>query len=107
MSGKARLTWDLMGLDRESGAEHGVESGTYVVDGADNLLARVIDDNAEDMLAAGPTLAEALRPFAEEGADLTDLICHRGLTTPEECTRCRQVLAARAALKTAGVAHAG
>lgn len=47
------------------------------------------------------TLVEALKPFSEHGTDLANLMCHKGLTTPENCGRCKNVLAARAAIKAA------
>lgn len=52
---------------------------------------------------AAPELINALTPFAEIGANLTDLLCHRGLVGPEKCSRCGPVLFARAALRSAGV----
>ena len=61
-------------------------------------------DNANFVVRAvnsHQALVDALEPFAEEGADLTNAPCHRGLTTAENCGRCGKALRARAALKLA------
>lgn len=47
--------------------------------------------------AALHDLAEALRPFAEQGVSDDDP-CHRGLVAKEACARCGPILAARKAL---------
>lgn len=44
-------------------------------------------------------LREALLPFAEIGADMTNYHCHFGLCSPEKCGRCSRALKAQAALK--------
>jgi len=44
-------------------------------------------------------LARALEVFAERGQDLTRRMCHHGLCTASECSRCRNVMQARIALE--------
>src|SRR5260221_3091254 len=45
-------------------------------------------------------LVSALLPFASEHV-AEDGLCHKGLCTKEECSRCSQILAARAAIEAA------
>ena len=53
------------------------------------------------LIAASPELYEALAPFAEDGADLTNAQCHLGICRDWECGRCSKVIAARNALRRA------
>lgn len=43
-------------------------------------------------------LEAALLLFAEHEQDLTDRICHKGLTEPSRCARCSKVVVVRAVL---------
>jgi hypothetical protein len=61
-------------------------------------IARAALSAQEALRSENAGLREALEPFAENGIDLSDRICHRGLIDQTRCSLCSLILGARHAL---------
>lgn len=79
------------------------------INAEEDVIERIVTaaNSHSALVSERDVLVKALEPFAEFYApgvyvDLTDASCHYGVSTAEECTRCRNVIAARAALALVG-----
>ena len=74
-------------------------------DGTGALVALVPYLNGENertinLIASAPALLEALREFADEPIG-EEFSCHLGIVAMADCSRCRRILRARAAIAAA------